>query len=192
MLARRQRRGLHRARPRDAVGHSLLSRREPGGPDDCRRRPMAPLVECVPNFSEGRRIDVITAIADAIRESGGQVLDVQADAAHNRMVVTFVAEPDLAVDAAMAGAAVATDRIDLRRHLGEHPRMGATDVVPFVPFADLPMDVCVGLAKAFGERLWKELHVPVYFYGEAATRAERRELERVRRGATAELGGRSG
>src|SRR5438309_1657411 len=187
MLARRQLRRLHRARPRDAGGQSLLSRREPGGPDDCRRRPMAPLVECVPNFSEGRRIDVITAIADAIRESGGQVLDVQADAAHNRMVVTFVAEPDLAVEAAIAGAAVATERIDLRRHLGEHPRMGATDVVPFVPFADLPMSVCVDLARRFGSRLWTELRVPVYYYGEAATRPDRRELERVRRGGFEDL-----
>jgi glutamate formiminotransferase len=148
---------------------------------------VAPLVECVPNFSEGRRIEVITAIADAIRESGARVIDVQADAAHNRMVVTFVADPDLAVDAAMAGAAVATERIDLREHRGEHPRMGATDVVPFVPFADLPMDICVGLAHVFGARLWKELHVPVYYYGEAATRPERRELERVRRGGFEEL-----
>jgi glutamate formiminotransferase / 5-formyltetrahydrofolate cyclo-ligase len=148
---------------------------------------LAPLVECVPNFSEGRRLEVITAIADAIRESGARVIDVQADAAHNRMVVTYVAEPDLAVDAAMAGAAVATERIDLRQHRGEHPRMGAIDVVPFVPFADTPMEVCVGLAHAFGARLWKELHVPVYYYGEAATRPERRELERVRRGGFEEL-----
>lgn len=103
------------------------------------------------------------------------------------MVVTFVAEPSLAVDAAMAGAAVATKRIDLRQHRGEHPRMGATDVVPFVPFADLPMSVCVDLAHRFGARLWKELHVPVYYYGEAALRPERRELEKVRRGGFEDL-----
>jgi glutamate formiminotransferase len=115
------------------------------------------------------------------------VIDVQADAAHNRMVVTFVAEPALAVDAAMAGATVATKRIDLRQHRGEHPRMGATDVVPFVPFADLPMSVCVGLAHDFGARLWKELRIPVYYYGEAARNAERRELEKVRRGGFEEL-----
>jgi len=115
------------------------------------------------------------------------VIDVQADAAHNRMVVTFVAEPSLAVDAAMAGASVATQRIDLRHHRGEHPRMGATDVVPFVPFADLPMSVCVDLAHTFGARLWKELGVPVYYYGEAATRAERRELEKVRQGGFEDL-----
>lgn len=130
---------------------------------------------------------MITGIADAIRAAGARVIDVQADAAHNRMVVTFVAEPDLAVEAAMAGAVAATERIDLRQHLGEHPRMGATDVVPFVPFADLTMSVCVDLARRFGSRLWKELRVPVYYYGEAATRPDRRELERVRRGGFEDL-----
>src|SRR6202022_4171005 len=174
--------GLRRRRRRKPGSHSLLCRRESRHADGGRRCGLGALVECVPNFSEGRRLDVITAIADAIRESGARVIDVQADAAHNRMVVTFVAEPDLAVDAAMAGAAVATERIDLREHRGEHPRMGDTDDVPFVPFADLPMDICIGLAHVFGARLWKELHIPVYYYGEAATRPERRELERVRRG----------
>ena len=115
------------------------------------------------------------------------MIDVQADAAHNRMVVTFVAEPALAVDAAIAGATVATKRIDLRQHRGEHPRMGATDVVPFVPFADLPMSVCIDLAHDLGGRLWKELHIPVYYYGEAARDAERRELEKVRRGGFEDL-----
>ena len=148
---------------------------------------MALLVECVPNFSEGQRIEVIEAIAGAIRATGARVIDVQADAAHNRMVVTFVAEPDLAVDAVMAGASVATDRIDLRKHRGEHPRMGALDVVPFVPFADLPMSICVELAHVFGARLSKELGVPVYYYGDAATRPERRELEKVRRGGFEDL-----
>lgn len=123
---------------------------------------------------------MITAIADAIRDAGARVIDVQADAAHNRMVVTFVSEPAIAVDAALAGAEVATKLIDLRQHQGEHPRMGATDVVPFVPFADLPMQVCIGLARSFGARLWKELEIPVYYYGEAAVRRERRELEKVR------------
>ncbi|HYY46507.1 MAG TPA: glutamate formimidoyltransferase [Candidatus Angelobacter sp.] len=141
----------------------------------------------MPNFSEGRRLEVITEIADAIRDAGARVIDVQADAAHNRMVVTFVSEPALAVDAALAGATVATKRIDLRQHRGEHPRMGATDVVPFVPFADLPMQVCIDLARTFGARLWKELQVPVYYYGEAAIRADRRELEKVRRGGFEDL-----
>ncbi|MEO6798245.1 MAG: glutamate formimidoyltransferase [Candidatus Dormibacter sp.] len=141
----------------------------------------------MPNFSEGRRRDVIDAIATAIRDAGARIIDVQADAAHNRMVVTFVSEPDRAVDAALAGARVATDRIDLRQHQGEHPRMGATDVVPFVPFADLPMATCVQLARIFGARLWSELRIPVYYYGEAASQPERRELEKVRRGGFEEL-----
>ncbi|MDQ6884676.1 MAG: glutamate formimidoyltransferase [Candidatus Dormibacteraeota bacterium] len=141
----------------------------------------------MPNFSEGRRRDVIDAIVTAIRDAEARIIDVQADAAHNRMVVTFVSEPALAVDAALAGARVATDRIDLRRHQGEHPRMGATDVVPFVPFADLPMALCTDLAHRFGARLWSELRVPVYYYGEAARQPERRELEKVRRGGFEEL-----
>jgi glutamate formiminotransferase len=141
----------------------------------------------VPNFSEGRRRDVIDAIANAIRDAGARIIDVQADSAHNRMVVTFVSEPDRAVDAALAGARVATERIDLRQHQGEHPRMGATDVVPFVPFADLPMATCVQLARIFGARLWSELRIPVYYYGEAARQPERRELEKVRRGGFEEL-----
>ncbi|GAC1480334.1 MAG: glutamate formimidoyltransferase [Candidatus Dormibacteria bacterium] len=148
---------------------------------------MGQLVECVPNFSEGRRQEVIDAISNAIRGAGARIIDVQADPAHNRMVVTFVSEPDRAVEAAMAGARVATERIDLRQHQGEHPRMGATDVVPFVPFADLPMTSCVQLAHSFGKRLQSELAIPVYYYGEAATSAERRELEKVRRGGFEEL-----
>ena len=145
------------------------------------------LLECVPNFSEGRRMEVVDAIADAIRSQGGRVVDVQADPAHNRSVVTFVAEPEAAVDAVIAGARVACERIDLRRHQGEHPRMGAIDVVPFVPFADLPMGVCVDLAHRFGARLLAELGIPVYYYGEAARNPERRELERVRRGGFEDL-----
>lgn len=148
---------------------------------------MGRLVECVPNFSEGRRRDVIDRIPGAIRAAGARIIDVQADAAHNRMVVTFVCEPESAVEAALAGARTATELIDLRQHQGEHPRMGATDVVPFVPFADLPMATCITLARAFGARLWRELHIPVYYYGEAATRPERRELEKVRRGGFEEL-----
>ena len=149
---------------------------------------MGQLVECVPNFSEGRRRQVIDQIADSIRGAGARIIDVQADAAHNRMVVTFVSDPARAVDAALAGARSATELIDLRRHQGEHPRMGATDVVPFVPFADLPMAVCIQLARSFGARLWKELQVPVYYYAEAASRPERRELEKVRRGGFEDLG----
>lgn len=148
---------------------------------------MTDLVECVPNFSEGRRRDVIDAIVSAIRGTGARILDVQSDAAHNRCVVTFVAPPAVAEEAAFAGAAVATARIDLRQHQGEHPRMGATDVVPFVPFGDLPMATCVSLAHRLGSRLARDLQIPVYYYGEAARLPERRELERVRRGGFEEL-----
>ncbi len=145
------------------------------------------LVECVPNFSEGRRSEVIEAIVAAIRGKGGRVLDVQSDPSHNRCVVTFVADPAAAEAAALAGASVATECIDLRQHQGEHPRMGATDVVPFVPFADLPMTTCVALAHRFGARLARELRIPVYYYGEAARMPDRRELEQVRRGGFEEL-----
>jgi len=145
------------------------------------------LVECVPNFSEGRRVEVIEALRDSIRARGARVIDVQADAAHNRSVITFVAEPQAAEDAIIAGGRVAVDRIDLTNHQGEHPRMGAMDVVPFVPFADTPMSVCIDLAHRTGARLARELGIPVYYYGEAARAPERRELERVRRKGFEEL-----
>jgi glutamate formiminotransferase len=145
------------------------------------------LVECVPNFSDGRRWEVIQAIGDAVRGQGGRVIDVQADAAHNRSVVTFVAEPGQAEDAILAAGRVAVERIDLTRHEGEHPRMGAMDVVPFVPFADTPMSACIDLAHRTGARLARELGLPIYYYGEAARVPERRELERVRRKGFEEL-----
>jgi glutamate formiminotransferase len=145
------------------------------------------LVECIPNFSEGRREEVITGLVGAVAQAGGQVLDVQRDASHNRCVVTFVGELEAALEAAFAATAVAAERIDLRQHRGEHPRMGAADVIPFVPFADLPMERCVALAHRLGRRIAAELHIPVYYYGEAARRPERRELEQVRRKGFEEL-----
>jgi glutamate formiminotransferase len=148
---------------------------------------MPPLVESVPNFSEGRRFEVIHALADAVRGQGGRVIDVQADAAHNRSVVTFVAELEQAEDAILAAGRIAVERIDLTQHQGEHPRMGAMDVVPFVPFADTPMSACIDLAHRTGARLARELGLPIYYYGEAARIPERRELERVRRKGFEEL-----
>ncbi len=143
----------------------------------------APLVECVPNFSEGRDSATIAALRSAITAVAGvQLLDVQSDAAHNRSVFTFVAPPAAAVDAALAAMRVATQRIDLTRHSGEHPRMGATDVVPFVPVAGITMDECVALARTFGERVGKELEIPVFLYARAATRPERVLLPDVRKG----------
>jgi glutamate formiminotransferase / formiminotetrahydrofolate cyclodeaminase len=144
---------------------------------------MTRLVECVPNFSEGRRSDVITAIRDAIAAiDRTAVLDVSSDASHNRTVVTFVASADTAVDAAFAGIAKARDLIDLTQHSGEHPRMGATDVVPFVPLDGTTMQDCIALARALGERVARELAIPVYLYERAATRRERENLADVRRG----------
>ena len=146
---------------------------------------MSPLVECVPNFSEGKDQAVIGAIRAAIESvpgGGAQLLDVQTDASHNRSVFTFVAPPDAAVEAAFAAMRVAAKRIDLTKHSGEHPRMGATDVVPFVPVEGVTMEDCVALARRLGERVGKELEIPVFLYARAATRPERVLLPDVRKG----------
>jgi len=143
----------------------------------------APLVECVPNFSEGRDAATLEALRSAItRVPGVRLLDVQADPAHNRSVYTFVAPPDTAVEAALSAIRVATERIDMTKHRGEHPRMGATDVVPFVPVRDTTMDDCVVLARRLGERAAAELSIPIYLYARAATRPERERLPDVRKG----------
>ena len=141
------------------------------------------LVECVPNFSEGRDKDVIDAIRAAIASVDGvAVLDVSSDASHNRTVITFVAPIDVAVDAAFAGMREAQKRIDLTKHQGEHPRIGATDVVPFVPLEGTTMEDCILLARTLGERAARELGIPVYLYERAATRPDRVNLADVRRG----------
>jgi glutamate formiminotransferase / formiminotetrahydrofolate cyclodeaminase len=141
------------------------------------------LIECVPNFSEGRRPEVVQEIRDAIAGvEGVAVLDVSSDVSHNRSVITFVAPIEKAVDAAFAGMAVATSHIDLTRHQGEHPRIGATDVVPFVPLDGATMEDCIALARSLGDRVARELGVPVYLYERAATRLERENLADVRRG----------
>jgi glutamate formiminotransferase/formiminotetrahydrofolate cyclodeaminase len=142
-----------------------------------------PLVECVPNFSEGRDPAIIAAIRDAIAATpGAHVLDVSSDASHHRTVITFVASLDAAVPAALAGMRVARDRIDLTTHRGEHPRIGATDVVPFIPLDGATMDDCVALARELGERAWRDLGIPVYLYERAATSPARENLADVRRG----------
>src|SRR6202158_1738487 len=141
------------------------------------------LVECVPNFSEGRRPEVIEAIRAAIAAvEGVSVLDVSSDTSHNRSVITFVAPIATAVDAAFAGIKVAADRIDLSKHTGEHPRIGATDVVPFIPFEGSTMEDCIALARQLGERVGRELKIPVYLYERAATTPARENLADVRRG----------
>lgn len=141
------------------------------------------LVECVPNFSEGRRPEVIAAIRDAIASVQGTViLDVSSDPSHNRTVVTFVAPVGSATDAAFAGIAKATELIDLNTHEGEHPRIGATDVCPFIPLEGTSMEDCIVLARTLGERVGKELKVPVFLYERAASRPDRVNLADIRRG----------
>jgi glutamate formiminotransferase / formiminotetrahydrofolate cyclodeaminase len=144
---------------------------------------MTRLIECVPNFSEGRRPEVVAAIRDAIAATDRTaILDVSSDASHNRTVVTFVASLETVVDAAFAGVAKARELIDLTKHSGEHPRMGAADVVPFVPLEGTTMDECIALARELGQRVGRALDIPVYLYERAATRRERENLADVRRG----------
>jgi glutamate formiminotransferase/formiminotetrahydrofolate cyclodeaminase len=141
------------------------------------------LIECVPNFSEGRRQEVINSIADAIRSTPGvNLLDVESNPDHNRSVISFVGEPGPVKQAALAGSAKAVDLIDLTKHKGEHPRMGAVDVVPFVPLSGATMDDCVNLSKDFGREFAVRFHVPVFLYEEAASSPERRNLADVRAG----------
>ncbi len=144
---------------------------------------MAEIVECVPNFSEGRRKEVVDAIAQAIASVPGvRVLDRQMDADHNRSVITFVGDRTAVAQAAFRGAQKAVELIDMSMHHGEHPRVGALDVLPFVPIAGVTMDDCVALARSVGKRIADELQVPVYLYEAAATRLDRRALPDVRRG----------
>ena len=144
---------------------------------------MSALVECVPNFSEGRDRSVIDAIARAISGVGGvRLLDVDPGADTNRTVYTFVGEPDAVAEAAFRGAVSASELIDMSRHQGAHPRMGALDVCPIVPVSGITMEACVRLARALGRRLADALSLPVYFYEHAATRPERRNLADIRAG----------
>lgn len=140
------------------------------------------LVECIPNFSEGRRPEVIDAIRAAIASENVFLLDVSSDADHNRTVITFAGEPEAVVEAMFRGAQVAVREIDLDAHEGVHPRLGAVDVVPFVPLRDVTMAECVRLAEWLGERVGEALGIPVYLYEAAARRPERVNLADVRRG----------
>jgi len=142
-----------------------------------------PLIECVPNFSEGRRPETLHAIRQAI----GSVADVlllrsEMDPDHNRAVITFAGAPQSVMEAALRGIAAAVERIDLRRHHGVHPRIGAADVVPFIPLQGATLEDCVAIAHRAGQEVWQRLGVPVYFYEAAAATPERVPLENVRRG----------
>jgi glutamate formiminotransferase len=142
------------------------------------------LVECVPNFSEGRRPERVGLIADAIAAvETACVLDTHIDPDHNRSVITFVASPAKVVEAAVSAVRRAAELIDMRTHQGEHPRLGATDVLPFVPVRGVTMDDCVKLAHDAGKVIARQLAIPVYYYERAALRPERVNLEDVRRGA---------
>jgi glutamate formiminotransferase len=141
-----------------------------------------PIVGVVPNFSEGRRADVIEAIVDALRVPGARVVYAEADPDHHRLDTTVLGSAEACSASAMAGARVAVDRIDMFAHRGGHPRMGAADVIPFMPVREVTIEGCAELARSFGKRLADALRIPVYLYGEAATTPERRSLADVRRG----------
>ena len=144
---------------------------------------MRKIVECVPNFSEGRNAGTIKAIAESIHGvEGVKLLNVEPDKDYNRVVVTFVGEPEGVVEAAFQSTKVAARLIDMQHHKGEHPRIGATDVVPFIPVTGVSMEDCVRLAKIYGERVASELLIPIYLYEAAATSPGRRNLADIRKG----------
>ena len=144
---------------------------------------MKRLIECVPNFSEGRDLAKVDAIVAAMREVPGIfLLDRESDADHNRSVVTIAGEPEAVAEAALRGVGKAAELIDLTKHSGAHPRMGATDVVPFIPIDGFQIEDCVALAKKVGREIWERYRIPVYFYEAAAQRPERTNLENIRKG----------
>ena len=144
---------------------------------------MKRLIECVPNFSEGRDAAKVDAIVAAMREVPGvYLLDRESDADHNRSVVTLAGEPEPVAEAALRGVGKAAELIDLTKHTGAHPRMGATDVVPFIPIEGLEIEDCVALAKRVGREIWERFRIPVYFYEAAAQRPDRTNLENIRKG----------
>jgi len=141
------------------------------------------LVECIPNFSEGRDKKIIDAIVKEIKKvKNVSLLDVESDSDHNRSVVTFIGEPEAVKKAAFLLTAKAKELIDMNKHKGEHPRMGATDVIPFVPISDITMKECVELTKQLGKEIGDKLKIPVYLYAESATRPDRVKLPDIRKG----------
>ena len=141
------------------------------------------LIECVPNFSEGRRQDVIDEIVNCFKgKRGVYLLDHRADEDHNRLVISLVGAPAPIQEALLEAAKVALKHIDMNAHQGGHPRIGAVDVVPFTPIKGITMEECIELAHSFGERYYKETGIPVYFYEDAALRPERKRLEVIRKG----------
>ena len=144
---------------------------------------MAKIMECIPNISEGRRLDLVEEFADIVRAVPGVTLiDYSSDASHNRSVFTFLGDPEQVKEAAFLFAKHAVEKIDLRVHEGEHPRMGAVDVIPFVPIRDMDMAECVELSKSLGERIANELDLPVFLYEESASAPHRKNLAAIRKG----------
>ncbi len=143
---------------------------------------MFTLVECVPNFSEGRDKSKVDAIVEAMKVPGVYLLDREMDSDHNRCVITLVGDREAIAEAAIRGVGKAAELIDLTKHQGAHPRMGATDVVPFIPIEGVTIEDCVAIARKVGEEIWKRFQIPIYFYESAATHPDRQNLENIRRG----------
>src|SRR6184192_7144 len=140
------------------------------------------LVECVPNFSEGRDKAKVDAIIEAMKVEGVYLLDREMDADHNRSVITLVGDCNAIAEAAIRGVGKAAELLDLTKHQGAHPRMGAADVVPFIPIEGVTLEDCVAISRRVGEQIWKRFQIPVYLYEAAATSPERQNLENIRRG----------
>ncbi|MGA9407496.1 MAG: glutamate formimidoyltransferase [Bacteroidota bacterium] len=144
---------------------------------------MTKIIECVPNFSEGRNAGTIKAIAESIHNVDNvKLLNVEPDKDYNRVVVTFIGDPEGVGEAAFQSTKIASMLINMERHKGEHPRIGATDVVPFIPVSGATMDECIGLANAYGHRVASDLHIPVYLYEAAAKSPDRKNLADIRKG----------
>jgi glutamate formiminotransferase len=143
---------------------------------------MSTLVECVPNFSEGRDKAVVDAIVDAMKIPGVSLLDREMDSDHNRCVITIVGDREAIAEAAIRGVGKAAELIDLTKHQGAHPRIGAADVIPFIPIEGVSIEDCVAIARRVGEEIWKRFQIPVYLYESAATNPDRQNLENIRRG----------
>src|ERR1017187_7334026 len=167
-------------RPDRAQGYSPFVRNR-----SCANPPgfMNRLIECVPNFSEGRDLAKVDALVDAMSGvAGAWVLDRTSDPDHNRSVITLAGEPEAVAEAAIRGVGAAAELIDMTRQTGAHPRIGATDVLPLVPLDGISMEDCVALARRVGHEIWARYRIPVFFYEAAATRPERVNLENIRKG----------
>lgn len=144
---------------------------------------MARILQCVPNFSEGRNKEVIEAIVDEVRKVDEvKLLDYSSDKDHNRTVVTFIGEPERVLEAAFNACKKASELIDMTKHIGEHPRMGATDVIPLIPISDITEEYAIEMSKKLGKRIGEELNIPVYLYEKSASAPHRKNLAKIRKG----------